>query len=163
MAAVVASPRSFKGEELEMNQLYADDQQNGTISGSAAMKKKYLKHFSFNYEPSKVESQLKESIQRLNTPADEKEKKLAKHQDSGYNGSEVAAFIHDVGTLLTSLESSIGKEREDGDAAKDTVEDDWEIPFQDIRDLEFVGSGAQGIDKCHTHRIYTANTQFQYI
>lgn len=137
MAAAASSPRSFREEEVVYNDtVVARDQQS-----KIRQKKRCLKHFSFNYEPSKVETQLKESIQRLNTPADEKEPGISLSNES----TAPASYLHDVGVLLTSLESSIGNKQQSEEVCSDETEEDcWEIPFQDIRDLEFVGSGGQG-------------------
>ena len=108
MAAVIPSPRESTEDEATSDLSNNQDSHRRLCA---------LKHFSFNnYEPSKVETQLKENIQRLNTPADEKNRQL-----------------HDVEAC--------------GDCCtkEDDHDSEWEIPFQDIRELEYVGSGGQGI------------------
>ena len=110
MAAVIPSPReSFIPIEED---LMTNKQQNNSYTT--------LKHFNFNFEPSKVETQLKENIQRLKTPGDEVENTF----DSGAQ------------SLVSYCSSHLPH--------VSTKEEDWEIPFQDIRDLEYVGSGGQG-------------------
>ena len=95
MASVLPSSHESTEDEAAINRQIVCRQQLTT-----------LKLFTFEYEPSKLETQLKENIQRLNTPADETGRRL--------------------------------------DNNKESV-DEWEIPFQDIRDLEYVGSGGQGM------------------
>ncbi len=97
MAAVIPSSLESTEDETAINR----QQQLAT-----------LKHFSFDYEPSKLETHLKENIQRLNTPADENGRRLDSIQSPCYDKLDTT--------------------------------DGWEIPFQDIRELEYVGSGGQG-------------------
>lgn len=78
----------------------------------------------FELEPSEVEDQLKESIQRLHTPGDER-----KEYNKGLMRT-VMLYINPLGYF-----NNKNKQPEDGG---------WEIPFQDIRDLEYIGSGGQG-------------------
>ena len=100
-----------------------------TLTANNKRKRFTLTHFSFDYEPSKVETQLKVNIQRLKTPSEE-------------NGRELQCDDEACGGGNTA-----GKELRD--AAADSgfagVESPWEVPFQDIRNLEYVGSGGQGM------------------
>ncbi len=107
----MASPSASTGED-------------NRVTLTANKRKRFtLTHFSFDYEPSKIETQLKVNIQRLRTPSEE-------------NGGELQCDIESCGGGDTA-------EKELRDAVAD--EQPWEVPFQDIRDLEYVGSGGQGM------------------
>ena len=79
----------------------------------------------FELEPSEVEDQLKESIHRLHTAGDERKE---------YN----KGLMRTVMLYINPLEYFNNKSKQPEDGG-------WEIPFQDIRDLEYIGSGGQGV------------------